>query len=94
MATTTIHLCDICKNSKGQTDLASLKIEVKGLKIKDCNLYSPLKVDICSDCLKKKGFVIEYHSDEEGKQAEAQNKVTLEDKIYEILSDMGVVFQN
>ncbi|MBR2474813.1 MAG: hypothetical protein IKB51_07305 [Clostridia bacterium] len=74
MATTTIHLCDICKNSKGQTDLASLKIEVKGLK--------------------KKGFVIEYHSDEEGKQAEAQNKVTLEDKIYEILSDMGVVFQN
>ncbi len=93
MATTTIHLCDICKNSKSKDDLATIKISVEGLHIKDHNRYSPFVIDICPDCLKKKGFVVEYTTDEEKEQAAAKNKVSLEDKIYEILSDIGVVFE-
>lgn len=94
MATTTIHLCDICKNSKSKEDLATIKMSVEGLHIKDHDRFRPLAIDICTDCLKKKGFVVEYTTEEEKEQAAAKNKVTLEDKIYEILSDMGVVFES
>lgn len=93
MAQTTIHTCDICKQSKSVKDLAHLSIKSEGIKIKDINSYSSLTIDICSDCLKKKGFVIEAKTDEEKQQAAAKNKLTLEDKIYEILDDLGVAFQ-
>lgn len=93
MAQTTIHTCDICKQSKSVNDLAHLHIKSEGINIKDVTAYKSLDIDICSDCLKKKGFVIEAKTDEEKQQAGAKNKLTLEDKIYEILDDLGVVFQ-
>ena len=49
-------------------------------------------IEICPDCLKKKGFVVEAKKENE-EQVATQNKKTLEDKIYEILEDMGVAFQ-
>ena len=93
MAQTTIHTCDICKQSKSVNDLAHLNINSDGIRIKDVTAYRSLGIDICSDCLKKKGFVIEAKTKEEIQQAEAKNKLTLEDKIYEILEDLGVAFQ-
>lgn len=92
MARTEVYTCDICKNSKSKGDLAKLEIRCDGIKIKGANGYSWLNVDICPDCLKKKGFVIEHKSDDDSAEAAAQNKVTLEDKIYDILDDMGVMF--
>lgn len=92
MAQTQVYTCDICKQSKSKDDLARITINTKGIKMLDIP-YGGLEIDICQDCLKKKGFVVEDKKDEELKQAQAKNKVTLEDKIYEFLSDMGVVFQ-
>lgn len=92
MAQTTIHTCDICKQSKSKDDLAKIIVKTEGIKIKDSS-YRGIEIDICSDCLKKKGFVVETKTEEELQQAKAKNKVTLEDKLYEILDDLGVVFQ-
>ena len=92
MAQTTVFTCDICKQSKSKGDLAKFTIRADGIIMKGIG-FNGLQIDICPDCLRKKGFVVETKTKEELEQAQAQNKVTLEDKIYEILSDMGVVFK-
>ena len=53
--------------------------------------YSGIEIDVCPDCLKRKGFIVECKK-EEGEQVAMQNKQTLEDKVYEFLADMGVAF--
>lgn len=90
MAQTTVYTCDICKQSKSKDDLAKITVKSEGIHMKGVG-YSGIVIDICNDCLKKKGFVVELKKTEE-EQAQMQNKATLEDKIYDILSDMGVVF--
>lgn len=92
MAQTTVYTCDICKQSKDRDDLARIDVKTEGIRIKNCDRYNPLKIDICKDCLKKKGFLVEFKS-EDSEQVEKQNKATLEDKLYDILEDMGVAFQ-
>lgn len=92
MAQTTVYTCDICKQSKSKDDLAKITVKTEGIRMKDINYYG-LQIDICQDCLKKKGFVVEHKNVDELKQAQEKNKVTIEDKIYDFLSDMGVVFQ-
>ena len=87
---TETFICDICKQSKSKEDLAKIKVSTEGIKIKGSD-YWGLQIDICPDCLKKKGFVVESKP-EIREQVDAQNKKTLEDKIYEILEDMGVTF--
>jgi hypothetical protein len=92
MATTTVYTCDICKQSKSDKDLSKIEVKASGILIKGCNKFEPLRFDICKDCLKRKGFVVEMteETEQEGKN---KNKVTLEDKLYEILEDLGAAFQ-
>ncbi len=93
MAQTTVYTCDIYKQSKSKDDLAKITIQPDGIRMKGVG-YNGIKIDVCQKCLKKKGFVVEEkEKEEENDQAAMQNKVTLEDKIYEFLSDMGVVFE-
>ena len=93
MAQTTVFTCDICKQSKSKNDLAKITVKAEGIRMKGIG-YGGLIIDICPECLKRKGFVVETKTEEELEQAQLKNKVTLEDKIYEFLSDMGVVFAN
>lgn len=93
MAQTTVFTCDICKQSKSKDDLAKNNVKSEGIRMKGVG-YNGINIDICPDCLKRKGFVVEVKNEEaEQEQAEARNRATLEDKIYEILSDMGVLFE-
>ena len=56
--------------------------------------YKGISIDVCPDCLKKKGFVVEQkETEQENDQTAMQNKTTLEDKIYDFLRDMGVLFE-
>lgn len=92
MSTTMIYTCDICKQSKSKDDLAKITVKSEGIRMKSVG-YSGIQIDICSDCLRRKGFVVEVkESKEENEQAAMQNKATLEDKIYDFLVDMGVMF--
>jgi len=92
MARTEVYTCDICKQSKSKDDLAKIVVKSEGIRMKGVG-YAGIQIDICPDCLKRKGFVVEVKGDnEENEQTAMQNKTTLEDKIYDILSDMGVMF--
>lgn len=94
MAQTMVYTCDICKGSKDRNDLAKIKVHVEGIRVKGVNMkYGALEIDICKECLKKKGFIVESKvDDDENQQTEGRNRVTLEDQLYGILEDMGVVF--
>jgi hypothetical protein len=87
---TEVFTCDICKQSKSMGDLAKITVKAEGIKMKNVG-YGGIQIDICPDCLKKKGFIVEPKP-ETVEQAEMQNKKTLEDKIYDFLSDIGVAF--
>lgn len=92
-----IFTCDICHREKKPQELARLEIRsASGINIRDANGYfgTGHLLDVCPDCLKKYGFDVEKKQGaEREKQAEANQK-TLEDKILDILSDLGVVFEN
>lgn len=88
---TETHICDICKQSKSKESLAKITIKSEGVVIKD-QPYGGIQVDICPDCLRKKGFCVEHKNDEEVKQAQSVNRKTLEEKLFDILEDMGVAF--
>lgn len=87
---TEVFTCDICKKSKGQNDLAKITVKSEGIRMKGVG-YGGIMIDVCPNCLKRKGFIVECKKEEE-EQAAMQNKQTLEDKIYDFLADMGVAF--
>lgn len=94
--TKVVHTCDICKQEKSDRELAKLEIRsAGGINIKDANDYLSTGhiLDICSDCLKKYGFDVEPKRNEEHKDQAERNRKTLEDKILDILSDLGVSFE-
>ena len=66
-----------------------IAVKAVGIAIKGVNNYSQLEIDICKDCLKAKGFIVEKPPTE---NSEKHNAITLEDKLYDILEDMGVSF--
>ena len=92
---TTTYICDKCKKSVGATDLYSVEVS---LKKPDSNGYSSTlhstSKDICKDCLKSIGILTEIPEDK--KQSEAQqtkNQKTFEDRFCDMLSDLGVLFE-
>jgi len=88
----TVFTCDICKKSKDEGDLCKMEVKTSGIKIKASTRYNVLEVDVCKVCLKEKGFIVEPKPDMDDQQVEGRNKMTLEEKLYEILEDMDVAF--
>lgn len=87
---TITHICDICKQSKSKEELARLEVRSSGLEFFD--RYSNLKIDVCKACLEKKNFIVNEREDKSLKDIQTQNQYNLEDRIIEILSDLGVQF--
>jgi hypothetical protein len=87
---TITHICDICKQSKGKEELARLEIRSSGLEFLD--RYATIKVDICKSCLEKKNFIVNSREDKTLKEIQNMNNKNLEDKIIDILNDLGVQF--
>lgn len=89
---TTNYICDVCKTSKSQEDLCQMRVNTKGLKIKEGGYYNELNVDICKDCLEKKGFIINPKAEQTEEDIAKRNSQTLESKLTDILEDLGVQF--
>ena len=89
---TTNYICDMCKTSKSEEDLCQMRVSTKGIRIKEGGYYNELNVDICKECLEKKGFVINKRPGETEEEMEKKNSKTLESKLIEILDDLGVQF--
>lgn len=89
---TTNYICDVCKTSKSKEDLCQMRVTTQGLKIKEGGYYQELNVDICKDCLQKKGFIINPKPEETEDDIKKKNSQVLENKLIDILEDLGVQF--
>lgn len=89
---TTNYICDLCKTSKSEEDLCQMRVTTQGLKIKEGSYYNELNVDICKNCLEKKGFIINPKPEETEEDIKKKNSQVLENKLIEILEDLGVQF--
>lgn len=91
---TTSYICDVCKKSVSETDLVSIGVNVKNIYFESANgtLQRSATLDICKDCLRKKGFTIETISKDTKDEIATKNTKTLESKILDILDDLGVAF--
>lgn len=89
---TTNYICDICKISKSKQDLCQMKVSTEGLKIDKGNYYNSLAVDICKECLENKGFIINPKPEQTEEDIKKKNSQVLENKIIDILEDLGVLF--
>lgn len=89
---TTNYICDVCKTSKSKEDLCQMRVTTQGLRIKEGSYYNELNVDICKDCLEKKGFIINPKPEQTEEDIKKKNSQVLENKLIEILEDLGVQF--
>ncbi len=86
----TVITCDIC-GKEISPEPVTFDIGVAGLRMKSrFGNYSQKKIseNICKECLKEKGFIIDAKDQEEMEK----NTETLEDKLLDILTDLGVSF--
>lgn len=89
---TEVYTCDVCNKSKSKEDLSRISVQTEGIIIKGADRYSALKIDICKECLQSKGFVVDKPDEMEIEEIQKRNEITLEDKLYDILEDLGVAF--
>lgn len=89
---TVVHTCDVCKQSKSESDLSRISVNTRGITISYNKYHNPIEYDICKDCLKKKGFIVEPTPEKTAEETQNHNAKTLESKLLDILEDLGVQF--
>jgi hypothetical protein len=91
---TKTYICDVCKKSVGESELYGVSVSITVPKKPDTYSQKLLTInkDICEECLKNKGIVVDIPEDKKNKISES-NKKTLESKLIDILEDLGVAFQ-
>lgn len=89
---TTVYQCDVCKKSKSKEDLSNIRVNTRGITI-STNYYHPdVEFDICKECLEKKGFIVNPKPELSSEEIAKKNCNNLENKLVEILVDLGVQF--
>ena len=89
---TTIYQCDKCKQSKSQEDLSKICVTTRGITISSNHYHPEIEFDICKDCLEKEGFIVNPEPELSEEEIKKKNYKTLENKLLEILEDLGVQF--
>lgn len=89
---TVVYTCDSCKQSKSETDLSRIRVNTRGITISLNKHHSEIEYDICKDCLKKKGFIVEPSPEMQENEVRNHNSKTLESKLLDLLEDLGVQF--
>lgn len=91
---TTTYICDVCKKSVSEMELIPIEVNVENICFESTNGYRrrKAKLEICKDCLRKKGFVIEPVTKDTEEEISVKNTKTLEAKIIDMLYDLGVAF--
>lgn len=94
---TTVCTCDVCKQSKSESDLAHFRISLLsgGLVFGGISTgSSSIDRDICSDCLKKKGLLVEPKSDayEDKISAKDASNQSFKEKFIDLLTELDVSF--
>ena len=69
-----------------------MSVTTRGIIIEPNKYHSPVTFDICKDCLKSKGFIVEPQTEKSDKEIAQHNKKTFEAKFIDLLSDLDVQF--
>lgn len=88
-----IIICDLCGTEHSKEDTVHLEVKATGglaFPITRDNYWNAAtrQLDICRECLEKKGFVV--GGELSNAKKEEQNEKTLEDKLLDILADVGI----
>lgn len=86
------YICDMCKKSVGKDDLSRLEVQTRGITISQNHYHPAISFDICKECLNKKGFIINPKPEQTEEEIKKYNHKTLENKIIDILEELGVQF--
>lgn len=87
------HVCDICKQTKTKDEMIQMSLSQRNCwssKIKIIN--NDLILDICPECLKKKGIVFEKTEEQTQEEIYERNEKTFKEKFVELLNDLDVSF--
>lgn len=86
------HVRDICKQTKTKEEMVQMTLTQNNYSSEIRIMKNYLRLDICHDCLKKKGIVIEKTEGQSDDEKFKKNEKTLQDKFIEILDELGVSF--
>lgn len=87
------HVCDICKQTKSKDDMVQLELMQRSKYTSKFKLMAnDIKLDLCQDCLKKKGIIIERSEEQVEEDRLAHNEASFRDKFIELLVDCDVQF--
>ncbi|MDR1246101.1 MAG: hypothetical protein LBK57_03635 [Clostridiales Family XIII bacterium] len=101
---TTVYTCDKCEQSKSLEDIVTVDISYQIAPHEACNRHTAGKSksyerhtvrvnkDICKECLNKFGLLTEM-PEQDRDEALKKNDKTLESKFINLLSDLGVMFE-
>lgn len=93
MASRNVYTCDICKKEKEKDELSRIDVSANGIRIRGLYRYNDtLHIDICRKCLVDKGFIVEKSKEKDVEIAD-KNRTTIEEKLMDILMDLGVSFE-
>ena len=90
---TITFICDKCKQSKSEADIVAIDVSYKIVRQNHNYPQSAsAKKDICKQCLDKLGLLHQL-PEKDYSEPENRNLRTFEDKLVDILSDLGVMFE-
>lgn len=85
------HVCDMCKQTKTKDEMVTLELSQSyGSKVRI--IGNRQRIDICPECMKKKGIVIEKTEEQTQEEVYQKNERTIREKFIEILADLDVSF--
>ncbi|HAB66568.1 MAG TPA: hypothetical protein DCE23_04290 [Firmicutes bacterium] len=87
------HVCDICKQTKTKDEMIQMRLsQNNAYSCKNKIIENDLRLDICPECLKKKGIVFEKTEEQTQKEIYERNEKTFKEKFVELLNDLDVSF--
>lgn len=86
------YKCDLCGQEKSDYDLC--EIEFRVMKKRGINSRFPSTLDVCDECLKKKGIIVDLEllGPELLKEAQQNNSAVIRSQIIEILKELKVIY--
>ena len=90
---TTVYTCDKCKQSKSETDIISIDVSYKIAAPNKHPYTKRVQRDACKACIDRLGMLTERPVGDEADEKIGKSQKTFEDKFVELLSDLGVMFE-
>jgi len=91
---TITYICDKCKQSKSESDIVVIETTYQISRNSQASRYTArAKKDVCKQCLESAGMLYEMPDNTDVNEALKKSQKSFEDKLIDLLYDLGVQFQ-